>query len=192
MAETKTASGTKGAAAEAAPAKPRRRISRRKAVEQHARSYFDAMARRDPEAMAAHWDEEGIEDVVPATVLRGPDSIAGYFRELFAAVPDLETTVSQLVTDDRHAVVEWRLTGTFSGEPFQGIAPTERHIDLRGVDLLEIAEGRILGNTVYYDAANFARQVGMLPPQDSGAERAMKNAFNAVTRVRRAIAERKG
>jgi hypothetical protein len=30
----------------------------------------------------------------------------------------------------------------------------------------------------------------MLPPQDSGAERAMKGAFNAVTRVRKAVNER--
>jgi hypothetical protein len=38
----------------------------------------------------------------------------------------------------------------------------------------------------------FARQIGMLPPLDSGAERAMKGAFNTVTKVRRAIDERRG
>ena len=30
----------------------------------------------------------------------------------------------------------------------------------------------------------------MLPPEGSGAERAMKSAFNAVTKLRRAVAER--
>jgi steroid delta-isomerase-like uncharacterized protein len=192
VAEAKTTSRTR-AAAEAATAKaPRRRISKRKAVEQHARSYFDAFARRDPDGMAAHWDPDGVEEVVPMSPLRGPAAIAAYFRELFAAVPDLEATVSRVVTDDRHAAVEWRATGSFDGAPFQGIAPTGRRIELRGFDLLEIEEGRILSNTVYFDGASFARQIGMLPPQDSGAERAMKNAFNAVTRVRRAISERTG
>ena len=32
----------------------------------------------------------------------------------------------------------------------------------------------------------------MMPPQDSGAERAMKSAFNALTKARRKIAERRG
>src|ERR671923_837933 len=123
MAETNTASGTKGAGAEAPPKPQRRRISRRKAVEQLARSYFDALARRDAEGMAGHWDAEGVEDVVPTTVLRGPDSVAGYFRELFAAVPDLEATVARLVADERHAAVEWRMTGTFDGGALPGIEP---------------------------------------------------------------------
>jgi hypothetical protein len=30
----------------------------------------------------------------------------------------------------------------------------------------------------------FARQVGMLPPQDSAGEKAMIGAFNAVTKLR--------
>jgi hypothetical protein len=39
---------------------------------------------------------------------------------------------------------------------------------------------------------SFARQVGMMPPLDSGAERAVKGAFNAVTKLRKAVAERTG
>ena len=49
-----------------------------------------------------------------------------------------------------------------------------------------------MSNTAYYDGASFARQVGMLPPEGSGAERTMKSAFNAVTKVRKAVAERTG
>ena len=49
----------------------------------------------------------------------------------------------------------------------------------------------IASTTVYYDGMSFARQIGMLPPLDSGAERAMKSAFNTVTKVRRAIDERR-
>ena len=44
-----------------------------------------------------------------------------------------------------------------------------------------------MGNTAYYDGASFARQVGMLPSEGSGAERAMKGAFNAVTKMRRRV-----
>ena len=54
------------------------------------------------------------------------------------------------------------------------------------------ADGKVEENTIYYDGAEFARQVGMMPPQDSGAERAMKGAFNALTKARKAITERTG
>jgi steroid delta-isomerase-like uncharacterized protein len=175
---------------EAAEAKPqRRRPPRRKAVEAHARSYFEAVANRDPSAMAAHWSAEGVADLVPLGPLRGPGEITAFFTEMFAAVPDLETTVTRVVADERHAAVEWRMTGHFTGSPFQGVDATGRRIDLRGTDVLEVEDGRILTNTSYYDAMAFARHIGLMPARDSGAEQAMKNAFNATTRVRRAVAD---
>jgi steroid delta-isomerase-like uncharacterized protein len=174
-------------------AKPRtRKPPRRKLVEQHARSYFDALARRDARAMADHWAEDGVEDLVPLRVLRGPAEIEEFFRGLMTAVPDGEVEVTRLVADETRAAVEWRMAGTFTGGPFEGVDPNGRHVELRGFDLLEIEEAKITSNTAYFDGMAFARQVGMLPPQDSGPERAMKNAFNAVTRVRRAVEERTG
>lgn len=190
MAQTKTTDDTTAQEAEAAP-KPRRRITRRKAVEAHARSYFDAIANRDTRAMTSHWRADGVDDLVPHGVLRGHGEIAAFFGELFAAVPDLETTVTRVVAGEREAAVEWRMTGHFSGGPFQGIDPTGRRIEMRGLDLLEIEDGAIVGNTAYYDDLSFARQIGLMPPENSGAERAMKSAFNAATRVRRAVSERR-
>lgn len=169
-----------------------RRPPRRKLVEAHARSYFEALAGRNPEAMASHWNGDGVADIVPLAVLRGPDEVRAFFRELFAAFPGIETTVTRVVADDKHAVVEWRMAGTFGGAPFQGIEPTGKQVDLRGIDILEIKDDEILGNTAYYDGAAFARQVGLLPPRESGADRAILNAFNAVTKVRRVVNDRMG
>ena len=171
-------------------ARPARRVTRRKAVEQHARSYFEAIARRDPEAIGEHWREDGIDDLVPIGVFRGRREIVDFFREMFAAMPDFEMTVTRVVAGEREAAVEWRLQGNFTGAPFQGIDPTGKPVDLRGLDLFEIEDGKIVTATAYYDGAAFARQVGMLPPEGSSAERAMKSTFNAVTKVRKAIAER--
>ena len=141
--------------------------------------------------MGEHWSEDGVDDIVPVGVLRGRREIEDFFRGLFAAVPDLETTVVRVVADDRQAAVEWRMSGTFTGEPFQGIDPTGKAVELRGLDLLEVEDGKIVGNTAYYDGAEFARQVGLMPAQDSGAEKALKGAFNTVTKVRKAVAGRR-
>jgi steroid delta-isomerase-like uncharacterized protein len=169
-----------------------RRPPKRKLVEGHARSYFEALAARNPEAMASHWSADGVDDIVPIAVLRGPEEIKSFFRELFAAFPELETTVTRVVADDKHAVVEWRMSGTFNGAPFQGIEPTGKHVEMRGLDILEVKDQEILSNSGFYDGAEFARQVGMLPPRDSGPERAIRNTFNAVTKVRRVMNDRMG
>lgn len=174
------------------PAKPRR-STRVKAVEEAARSYFAALSARDPEGMASHFHASGIEDIVPLGVFRGPAEVREIFKEMFAAMPDVETTVTRVVADHEAAGVEWRMAGTFDGGPFQGIEPTGKRVELRGFDLLEIDEdGKITRNTGYYDGADFARQIGMLPPQDSGAERAMRTGFNALTKLRQQIASARG
>ena len=172
-------------------AKPRQGRSKR-AVEKVVRGYYAAMASRDVDAVAAHYAEDAVHEVVPLGVFRGREAVRSLFREIVSAVPDVETTVERLVADTQRAAVEWRLSGNFTGAPFQGIDPTGRPIELRGLDLLEVEDGKLKRGSVFYDGAEFARQVGMLPAQDSGAERAMKGALNAVTRVRKAVNERRG
>ena len=188
MAET--ISARKGSGSEAASGtKPRRtRITKRKANENHARSYFEAIAGRDVDGVVAHWKEDGVIDLVPLGILRGQDEIAAFFREMFAAFPDAETTVMRVAADQTQVAVEWRMTAHFTGAPFQGVEPTGRAVELRGIDMIEIADGKNVTNTAYYDGMAFARGAGLLPAQDSGAERAMKGAVNAATKLRRAVA----
>jgi steroid delta-isomerase-like uncharacterized protein len=200
VAETRTRTNDQAAAGkEAAGAKeaaqtkaPRRRITKRKAVETHVRSYFDAIAARDVNALGEHWHDDGVDDIVPLGVMRGRRQIEELFRELFASTPDLETTVSRVVAGEKQAAVEWRMRGTFDGAAFRGIEPTGKAIEMRGLDMVEVEDGKIRSITGYYDGAEYARQIGMLPPLDSGAERAMTSAFNAVTKLRRAVNERRG
>ena len=179
------------AAAEKTKAPGRRRITRRKAVEGHIRSYYDALAARDVGAAGGHWREDGV-DTTPDEVLRGRAEIERFFRELFAAAPDAAFTLSRIVAGEHEAAVEWRLRATFDGAPFQGIEPTGKSFELAGMDYFEVEDGQIITNAVYYDTAEFARHVGMLPPRNSGAERAMTNAFNTVTKLRRAVNQRRG
>jgi steroid delta-isomerase-like uncharacterized protein len=189
MAETRTISARKGSETDAGSKPQRTRITKRKALENHARSYFDAVNRRDVDGMLEHWTEDGVVDLVPIGILRGHDEIAAFFREMFAAFPDAETTVTRVAAGQNEVAVEWRMTATFTGTPFQGIEATGRPVELRGVDMIEIADGKNVTNTAYYDGMAFARGAGLLPPQDSGAERAMRSAVNAATRLRRAVSD---
>ena len=193
MAQTKPAGQATGkAAAAGSEAKPqRKRITRRKAVEEQVRSYYEAMANRDVGAMLAHWSDEGVEDVVPIGVIRGREELRGFLSELFAAMPDASTTITRLIAGEQDCAVEWRLEGTFDGAGFMGIEPTGSRVELREVSVVELKDDQIVGITSYFDGASFARQIRMLPPDGSGADRAMKGAFNTVTKLRRAVAGRR-
>lgn len=157
-----------------------------------AHSYFAAVAARDAAAQLEHWHPEGIVDLVPIGIRRGHAEICAFFAELYGAIPDLETIVDSVVADDRRAAVQWRMSGTFSGGSFQGLYPTGGRIAFRCVDVLEVEDGLILRNTAYYDGLEFVRGVGMLPEQDSGAEKAMFAAFNGLTRARGALRQARG
>jgi steroid delta-isomerase-like uncharacterized protein len=168
-----------------------------------ARESFEALfERRDFEAAREFWTEESVDHFLALGIdVRGPVKLEAFFRELFAAVPDFRMTIENIVEDWRssarpgrrpppgrgdHAVVQWTGTGTFNGGPFQGIEPTDRFVSLRGCDVIRFSrDGKVEENTIYYDGAEFARQIGMLPSRDSMADKGMTEALNAATRLRR-------
>ena len=157
--------------------------------EETVRSYFDAVIARDPDAMAEHWAGEGIEEILPVGIFRGPQEVKAWFTELFAAVPDFELTVERVLAQENDVLVQWRATGTFSGGPLMGVDATGRQIELRGLDWLEVEGDKVVRNTAFSDGAALARGMGLLPPQGSAAEKAMFGAFNAFTKARGAVSD---
>ena len=134
------------------------------------------------------WTDDSVDHFVAAgESVRGAKALAEWFREFLAAVPDWRMQIENTFDDgDRQVIVQWRGTGTFTGGPFLGIDPNGRHIEIQGVDVIRLdADGKVETNTVYYDGAEFARQIGMLPPRDSALDRGMLAAFNASTRMKK-------
>jgi len=157
--------------------------------EETVRSYFDAVIARDPDGMAEHWAEDGIEEILPVGIFRGPDEVKAWFSELFTALPDFDMTIDRVLAHENNVLVQWRATGTFNGGPLIGVEPTGRRIDVRGLDWLEVEGDKVVRNTAFSDGMALARGMGLLPPQDSGAEKAMFAAFNAFTKARGAVSD---
>jgi ketosteroid isomerase-like protein len=162
-------------------------------AEEVARAVFAALARRDLAGVGAYLRPDDVQNFVPLGVRRGSPAVLDVFAELFAALPDLSMEVEDVVADENRACVRWRLRGTFTGGPFQGILATGRPIDLRGVDaMIEVADGLITANTIFYDGLAFARAVGVLPAQDSAATRWLIRFVNLRTRLGRLLASFSG
>ena len=148
-----------------------------------AQAAFDAVNRHDPDGVVANNADDCEDNFVAIGVFRGKDAIKAFFVETFAAFPDFTMTVDRITADDESAVVQWHAEGTFSGGPFRGVQPTDKRVEIQGVDVMEVRDGLLRRNTIYYDGASFARQIGLLPPEGSRADRAMLAAFNAKTQI---------
>jgi hydroxyacylglutathione hydrolase len=154
-----------------------------------AETYFAALARRDLDAAAACWAPDGVDRLIGQSEAHGPEGVRAFFGELFAAVPDFAFEVDTVIAEGDRAAVRWHATGTFAGESsYQGIAPTGGRVALAGLDLLQVRDGLIVDSDAFADGMGFARQIGMLPPQGSGAEEKVLRAFNARTRAARLLA----
>jgi predicted ester cyclase len=149
------------------------------------RTYFAAVADRDPDAMVACWEPGGVDRLVGLAELRAPDEIRDWFATLFAAAPDFTFEVVEVVTEGDRAAVRWRSRGTFDGtEKFEGIAPTGAVLELEGIDLVEVRDGTIRSLHAYLNGMDMARQMGVMPKAGSLEDRAMLAAVNARTAAR--------
>ncbi|MBJ7348832.1 MAG: ester cyclase [Thermoleophilaceae bacterium] len=126
---------------------------------------------------------EGTVEYFPGLVCTGPDEISKYFNDLFAAVPDLHLETKGFGEDGENVFFRWQLTGHFSGDSYQGVAATGDALEIDGCDHFVIRDGRVVTNHVVSDQMAFARQIGMLPPDGTLPDRALKGAFNLKTLV---------
>jgi predicted ester cyclase len=164
---------------------------KKKTTEDLAREYFAGAANRDVEEMISHWAPGGVAYIYGIAELHPPEGYRDYFGNLFAAFPDFQFEVVEVVASDNQAAVRWRATGTFDGtEKFQGIAPNGATIETEGCDVLSFNEdGLVTENRAYINGADIGQKLGAMPPTGSVQERVLLGALNlktaAVERIRK-------
>jgi steroid delta-isomerase-like uncharacterized protein len=145
---------------------------------------FDALNLHDLAQAATLWQPDVVEDVVVIGEFRGSAAVRAFFEELFTAVPDLTFTIDRVNGGDEHAVVQWHAAGSFTGGPFQGIHATGRPIALRGVDVMDVLNGKLKHNTIYA----YAGQIGLLTAAQTLSDKAILSIFNAKTDLLKRVA----
>lgn len=144
-----------------------------------AHSLFDAINAHDLGRMREHWTAQTTVRF-PDRLCHGKDELAGYFEAVFAAMPDYAMRVHAVAEDGETVFVRWEATGTHTGAAFQGINPTGKTVRLDGMDQFTIRDGAVASNFVVFDQMDVGRQLGLLPPDGSGPDRALKAGFNAL------------
>jgi steroid delta-isomerase-like uncharacterized protein len=159
--------------------------AKKASAKQVATSYFEAVGRRDLDAMMDHWEPGGYGYIHGVADLRAPDGYRQWFGGLFRAMPDFKMEIVDMVAYGDKAAVRWKATGTFTGaERFEGLTATGARVEMEGCDLLTITDGLIRENRAYMNATEMARQLGAMPPAGSVGEKAMLGAVNLRTRAK--------
>jgi steroid delta-isomerase-like uncharacterized protein len=159
-----------------------------------AQQWLEAWNSRDPSRVAALCSEDvrWKDPALPEPHI-GRAAVHEFAQNTFTAFPDLrfEQTALPLLSDEGpRALAPYRLSGTMLG-PFEPFAPTGAKIAIEGVDDWSFRDGQLSAYDTFYDSVGMARQLGVMPPAGSGAERAMARLQHVQARFQRAKARRR-
>jgi len=89
----------------------------------------------------------------------GREGVRTFWNTLTAAFPDAHIEARHEVVDDDHVVVAYTLTGTHQGE-FNGIAPTDKRIEINGIQIGRFENGQIVERWGSSDELGLMQQIG--------------------------------
>ena len=95
-------------------------------------------------------------------VIHGIDAYKHVFQALYAAMPDYQFTLDDLIAEGDKVVMRFTLTGTFTGE-LRGIPPNNQKITVWGLAIDRIVDGKIVEGWERYDTLGLMQQLGAIP-----------------------------
>jgi steroid delta-isomerase-like uncharacterized protein len=145
-------------------------------IRDFASRYLDAWNSHDAARMAPLLSDDVVwADPALPEPASGIAAVQDFMRTGWRAFPDLrfeEPDPPHLSVAGDRVAWAWRMHGTMLGplEP-PGFAPTARPMVVDGVDLWTMRGDRIVRYRAFYDLTDLSRQLGILPPPGSRAER---------------------
>ncbi len=98
----------------------------------------------------------------------GAQGYIDLFTEMRTAFPDLKATPDHITADDDSVALAYTLEGTHKGD-FQGIAPTQKRIKARGVQISRFDDsGKLIERWGSSDELGILKQLGVEPKKSSG------------------------
>jgi steroid delta-isomerase-like uncharacterized protein len=98
----------------------------------------------------------------------GLDALKGLIGAMAGAFPDMRATVEAMVADGDRVVARWRMTATHQG-PFQGLPATGKAVDISGMDMWRVQNGRLVEHWDALDQIGMMQQLGVMPAPGQAA-----------------------
>jgi len=117
-------------------------------------------------------DELAAADLVdhnaPPGLAPGLAGFKQFVTRLRAGFPDVAFTIEDEIAEGDKVVVRTTMRGTHTGE-FLGIPPTGRKVTMGTVDIVRIANGKIVEHWGQQDTLGMLQQLGVIPMPEAPA-----------------------
>ena len=110
--------------------------------------------------------EDAVQNMPDGTFV-GRDAIRDRLAQELIAFPDVNHVVRSFVEQGDAFCDEWTFEGTHTA-PLRlpdgsELPPTGKRIEIKGMELVLVRDGKVILNTLYYDNLAVAAQLGVIP-----------------------------
>ena len=123
------------------------------------RRYQEIYNSNDVDALSEVVSEDLLTPKIMAGIPTGIQGAKAAHRIMLAGFPDYQTRIDDLIAEGDKVVARVRITGTHTGD-FYGIPPTGKHIDLSGIYIVRIADGKLVEHWGEENGSEVLRQLG--------------------------------
>jgi steroid delta-isomerase-like uncharacterized protein len=128
--------------------------------------YVELYNEGDLDGVIDLYAEDAVQ-IMPEGTFEGRSAIRERLARDLVACPDIAWTVLSFVEQGDAFADEWAFVATHTG-PFQlpdgsELPPTGKRVELRGMELVEVRDGKIVVDNLYYDNMAVFAQLGLVP-----------------------------
>lgn len=131
-----------------------------------AAQFVDAFNAHDEERILALNGEGGVFEAPGDVRVAGKDATTAYAMSWLNAFSDARITIHTEIGEGDWVAQRFTFGGTHDGilaSPAGEIAPTQRRLDGRGVQLLRVEDGVVVETQLYFDQVQVMTQLGLMP-----------------------------
>jgi len=101
----------------------------------------------------------------PDQDVQGLEEAKQFLAMYKTAFPDLNVTVEDVIAEGEKAVTRWTARGTHQGEVEEFGPPTGRQIEIKGITIHRVEDGKIVEEWERYDNLGVLQQLGLAPEE---------------------------
>jgi steroid delta-isomerase-like uncharacterized protein len=125
-------------------------------------------AKKEADFLAGIADNAEYDDMTMPQTMKGKAEAKKFFKEMTTAFPDAKGQLLNAWGFGDYIVAEMQMTGTNKG-PFMGMPATKKTINVKGLDVQQFKDGKMVRGWSYSNGAEFAQQMGLMPtPKPAG------------------------
>ncbi len=122
---------------------------------------WEIVSQRNPDLL----EEVYAADIVwhePDQDVEGLEEAKQFYSMYLSAFPDFTATVEDVIAEGDKAVTRWTIRGTHQGEIEEFGPATGKQVEIKGITIHRIEDGKIVEEWERYDNLSVMRQLGLV------------------------------